>query len=348
MINTALIIRTDADSRIGHGHMMRCLALAEGWQENRAGPVTLITTAIPENLSDRLISKNIVVIQLETPACSMDDARKTTEISQRLENRWVIVDGYQFTPEYLQHVHGDGNRLLYIDDYGHLSRYPVDVILNPNVYAHEKLYKGKADRAKFLMGLRYAMLRAEFRSQSVPSEKGRKDSYNLLITMGGADPHNNTSKVLRGVDAFSQTPMAITVVVGSSYPHLAALRKQAETCNHSIEIMENVDDMSALMANSDIAITAAGSTCWELMYMGVPFITVTASENQIPVADHLDQIQVGRKMGWHQNVSEEAILDALGSLLSSSSRRMAMSERGKSLVDGKGAIRVAQFLQYNR
>jgi UDP-2,4-diacetamido-2,4,6-trideoxy-beta-L-altropyranose hydrolase len=104
-------------------------------------------------------------------------------------------------------------------------------------------------------------------------------------------------------------------------------------------------NMAPLMRWADIAISGAGSTCWELAYLGLPAIIIALSRDQQGIARGLAGNEVAVSLGWHANLSEERISEALNSLLSDQGRRRAVSERGRKLVDGRGAERVVAFLQ---
>jgi UDP-2,4-diacetamido-2,4,6-trideoxy-beta-L-altropyranose hydrolase len=96
---------------------------------------------------------------------------------------------------------------------------------------------------------------------------------------------------------------------------------------------------------ADIAVSGAGSTCWELAYMGLPFVVIALSPDQRGIAQALSESEVAISLGWHANLSTERVGDALHDLLNDHERRVTMSERGRKLVDGRGAARVVQALQ---
>ena len=167
---------------------------------------------------------------------------------------------------------------------------------------------------------------------------------NLLITMGGSDPENVTLKV---VQALAETPdeaVETRVVVGSGYSHIAELRSLLSGMNH-ISLVENPPDMVPLMAWADLAISAAGGTCWELAYMGVPAVVIAISRDQLGIAEAVADRGVAHNLGWHTDVSEGGIRQAVRMLLRNPKRRAAMSWAGRELVDGHGPKRVVEFLR---
>jgi len=133
--------------------------------------------------------------------------------------------------------------------------------------------------------------------------------------------------------------------VGGGNPRESELQVLAGQLNLPVQIECRPENMAPLMRWADVAVSAAGSTCWELAYMGVPSIVIALSSEQRGIAEGLSQAEIAVSLGWHANLSEERIADALRSLLTDQRRRLAMSERGRKLVDGRGAARVVQILQ---
>jgi len=98
--------------------------------------------------------------------------------------------------------------------------------------------------------------------------------------------------------------------------------------------------MSELMRWADLAISAAGGTCWELAAMGVPMILVPIADNQIPVADVLERKRAAVNLGPAWKLSAERIAEAMSTLRIDTERRKGLLENARGLVDGKGAHRV--------
>jgi UDP-2,4-diacetamido-2,4,6-trideoxy-beta-L-altropyranose hydrolase len=336
-----LLIRADASPAIGAGHLMRCLALAKAWQKTGGRVVCLIAESIAA-VEDRLLREEILLKKISAAPGSKTDSEQTIAEAQRASSDWVAVDGYRFDPTYIRALKAAGFRTLFLDDDGRFDFYPADVILNQNISADSAMYHKRESFTRLLLGSDYVLLRPEFLAERQTREHpatGRK----ILVTMGGGDPDNVTGKVLLAL-LHSNADFAARIVVGSGNPWLSELEKLAAQ-SAGIQLEKNPANMAPLLRWADVAISGAGGTVWELAYLGLPAIVIVLSPDQRKIAQGLADNDVAVSLGWHANLSEERIADALHSLSGDREHRRAMSARGQKLVDGRGADRVVAFLQ---
>ena len=339
-----LLIRADASTQMGTGHVMRCLALAQAWQD-KGGQVTLAATTFPPALGERLASEGLTLVTLTAEPGSPDDAQQTAEHARALGATWVIVDGYQFGAAYQRALKDAGLRVLFMDDYGHAGTYCADIVLNQNSYAHERLYTQRAAHTRLLLGPRYVLLRREFWPWRGWLRETPEVARKVLVTMGGADPNNITLRVIEALQQIDAPNLEVTVVVGGSNPHSTEIEAAARVSRHQIKVEWNISDMPTLMAWADVAVTAGGSTCYELAFMGLPALIVVLAENQQTGAAVLAKVGIGQNLGWHNEVGSSAITSALMRLLTEPESRAAMSRCGSSLVDSYGSTRIVAEMQ---
>jgi spore coat polysaccharide biosynthesis predicted glycosyltransferase SpsG len=111
----------------------------------------------------------------------------------------------------------------------------------------------------------------------------------ILVTFGGSDNQNLTCKVVRALNPADLNGAQVSVIVGSTNPDLERIRNELMGSTLDFHLLSAVDDMATLMASADIAISAAGSTCWELAFMGLPSLVLPLSGNQVPIAEKVDR-----------------------------------------------------------
>ncbi|MCK6626368.1 MAG: UDP-2,4-diacetamido-2,4,6-trideoxy-beta-L-altropyranose hydrolase [Anaerolineae bacterium] len=341
---THLLIRADGNSTIGAGHLMRCLALGQAWQE-AGGTVNFAVTKAPPALEKRLCQETMGVNQLTELPGSPQDAMQTISLAQKLNAKWVVVDGYHFDAAYQQALKQADLRLLVVDDYGHASHYSADLVLNQNMYAHESLYTSREPFTQLLLGSKYVLLRREFWSWRGWRREIAPLARKVLVTLGGADPDNVTLKVIQALRQTKLEGLQAVVVVGSSNPHWETLRAAVGHSSPSFRLERDVTDMPALMAWADLAISAGGSTCWELAFMGLPSLVLILADNQRRVAEGLDAAGVAFNLGHPTNLSPAALANALHALAHQAEQRTVSARRGQELIDGCGAARVAQQMR---
>jgi RimJ/RimL family protein N-acetyltransferase len=155
--------------------------------------------------------------------------------------------------------------------------------------------------------------------------------------MGGVDVDNITEEVLDELKICNlPNDLKITIVMGGSAPHLESVKSKAITLPYKTEVKVDVDNMAEIMANSDIAIGAAGATTWERCCLGLPTIQIVVADNQINIAKNLDSINVIQLYDRKRRLSRD--IDNISSSISK------MSLASSSIVDGRGAPRVERFI----
>lgn len=338
-----MAIRADAGARIGTGHVMRCLALAQAWR-SAGGRAVFIMAADAPVIESRLQSEGFMVEHISAEPGGAEDARKTCDIAGLNGADIIVVDGYHFNSEYQALIKASGKCLLFVDDYGHADRYFADLVLNQNIYADEGLYWAREPYTRLLLGSPFVLLRREFWPWRGWGRTVLPKACRVLITLGGSDPDNVTLKVIESLHSLVAEGLEAVAVVGGSNCHCDEIRLACESSPIHLRLVQNASNMPELMAWADVAISSAGTTSWELAFMGLPSLSIVLADNQVRVAEKLSEAGVSTNLGWHDRLSAEALGDALAALLCDPLRRSSMAVAGRQMVDGLGPLRVVSSI----
>lgn len=330
----SLLIRVDAGEKVGAGHLMRCLALAQAWKR-RGGAAVFAARSCPVPLRRRIESEGFGFE-------SISSDEEIAGLARGFGAGWVVLDGYGFGCDLQAAIRLSGLKVLVVDDYAHLPRYDADAILNQNIGATADLYAGKAPGARILAGTKFALLREEFaRAQTARPEVS--DPLRVLVTVGGADPDNATGRLLSVLGRISR-PLEVRALIGAAFLHGEAVAAAAEELPHPCEVLTEVTDMVAQFSWADFALTAAGSTQWERCRMGVPGAMVVIAENQIAIAKGIESCGAGIDLGWHRDIDASQAAAQIDAALSSERTLSEIGRIASRLADGLGAQRVAGLL----
>jgi UDP-2,4-diacetamido-2,4,6-trideoxy-beta-L-altropyranose hydrolase len=332
-----LLFRTDGSRTMGTGHVMRCLALAQAWRD-AGGHAVFVMAETTGGIQARIEAESCKVRAVSCAAGTEGDWVQTIVLARELAAEWIVVDGYQFNAEYQDALKAAGFKVLFLDDYGHATHYSADLVLNQNAYADEKLYTARESYTRFLLGPRYCLLRREFASWRGWKREITAIGKKVLVTMGGSDPDNFTATVIKGL--LSLPNIEATVVVGGSNPHIENLQHMTAEHGGRFRLLTGVSNMPELMAQADLAVSGAGSTCWEMCLLQLPMALVDLADNQKPIACALDEMGAAIHLGSSKNVMANDVGERVVSLLASEAERAGLSERCGKLVDGRGTERV--------
>jgi UDP-2,4-diacetamido-2,4,6-trideoxy-beta-L-altropyranose hydrolase len=338
-----LIVRADADARIGLGHLVRSLALAHAWRD-AGGAVVLATTTASDEMPAGVAIEGMRVVQLEARHPDPADLTAVAELVAAARDPWLVVDGYHFDAAYTRALDQAGGRVLVIDDQADQPVYHADALLNQNPEADALPYAFDAEPLR-LFGPSYALLPRAFarwrdRDPAIPAEPAR-----LLITLGGARPGAVAAMIVRGCARFlARRPMRAIVLAGPGTSTAAWAEAAAAALSGRLEIVSDPPDVAALMASADMAVSASGGTAWQLCFMGVPTLLTTVADNQSGIARWLDEAGCAVDLGPGRELGEAELGDALERLFCDQRARDRLSRRARELVDGRGAERVLAAL----
>lgn len=363
-----IVFRVDANEQVATGHLMRCLAIAS--ECRRRGADCLFVLADAQE-TGRIRGQGF-------PCCILggrwDRMEEELEQLQALLGNydcdWLVVDSYQATPSYLQHLHQQ-YRVLYLEDFGTLG-YEVTAVLHYGLIEQQedyiRHYSGRGIRV--LAGTEYIPLREEFqplhleelrgqrlKDQETPHGQRIKDRETLhkprtdsppaiLITTGGTDPCHVAVRVLE--QCLRQDLLCrcrYHVVTGSMYHQTEALERLAENGSSDIRIHHAVDRMADLMCQCDYAVSAGGTTLYELCACGVPTVCFSFVDNQLPAVTQLHRNRVMRYAGdAREGNIQTAVCHALEEYIRHPEETAGYRTRMRKLVDGRGVFRIADLL----
>jgi spore coat polysaccharide biosynthesis predicted glycosyltransferase SpsG len=207
------------------------------------------------------------------------------------------------------------------------------------------MYAHGAGQARFLLGLEYALLRREFlefrREHSEVPDRARR----VLISFGGADPHNVTFRIVQALQGIKNLQLEVTVIVGASNPHYASLQVAVEKSSHLAKLLRNVNNMPELMSQADLAITAGGGTCCELAFMKVPMFLITMAKNHERTVEAYGTANAAFAAGWFDSLETTSWTAPLWNVINDRKLREELRENASRLVDGRGAERVVNTMK---
>lgn len=258
-----VLIFTEGGSHIGLGHITRCISLYDEI-ESRGIAVELIIYSDIYDI-DILKNKNVRIINWLCIDFLIQDIK---------ENDYCIVDSY-LADEYLYRVISSrAKQSLFIDDNARIN-YPKGIIVNPGIGSNNLNYQ-ISNKKTYLLGTDYVILRSSFIGSSRKYINNKVKE--ILITMGGSDIRNLTPMILRQLCSYYKN-ILFNVIIGSGFENVNIFNNiKPKNSNFYKNVKAN--EMKSIMKKSDIAITAAGQTIYELIATKTPFIPIKVVENQ--------------------------------------------------------------------
>ena len=359
-----IVFRCDASIQIGSGHVMRCLTLADELSRQGAECV-FVCRRHHGNLIEEIQQQRYKVYALplendlyietnkKTALSHADwlastqyrDAELSLSIVKALQPDWLIVDHYSLDEIWEKGLQPYCKKIMVIDDLAD-RKHHCDVLLDQNFGRNPQDYAAHINEdCELLCGSKYALLRPEFAAWRGYSLERRQHNKlaSILINLGGVDKDNITTKILKVLQTKSLPDhCSITIVMGSTSPWIEVVKQQAAIMQWRTIVKVGVNNMAEIMANSNLAIGAAGSTSWERCCLGLPTIMLVLADNQQVIASALEA--VGAALTFDITMLEAEPL-ALGQCIASVVPKMReMGRVASGVTDGLGALRLSRFL----
>jgi UDP-2,4-diacetamido-2,4,6-trideoxy-beta-L-altropyranose hydrolase len=367
-----IAFRVDASLQMGSGHVMRCLTLADALAAQGA-QCYFISRKLVGNLLALIRQRGYAVDALPVPtgptavatpdddkndSCHrytyagwlgvswVNDAEQTRTILEKLQPDWLVVDHYALDQQWETALRPYCKKLMVIDDLADRV-HQCDLLLDQNLGRRPQDYVSLVPaQCQVLTGPRYALLRPEFAALRTYSLQRRQlpALKQLLITMGCVDQPNATGQVLQALKNCNlPADCRITVVMGLQAPWLEQVRKLAQDMPWPTDVLVNISDMAQRMADSDLAIGAAGSTSWERCCLGLPTLMVVLADNQLPGAKALQTAGAARLIGDVSDIDSQ-LMNAV-QFLAYERELINMSRCASDLTDGHGTEKTIQALE---
>lgn len=349
-----IVLRVDAGQKMGTGHFMRCLTLADTLAQ-RGARCVFLCRQLPPHL-EQLLERNghalrsLPARENDTPDTELAHANwlgttQVTDAEDSLEALlgqtwdWLIVDHYALDWHWETRLRPTVRRILVIDDLAD-RRHECDLLLDQNVYQDMlSRYDGKVPQAcQLLLGPRFALLRDEFRRLRVNLSPRAEVIRRVLVFFGGVDEHNFTGQALAAVSGIAQAGVEVDVVLGALHPQRAAIET---LCQHQgFHCHVQTTRMAELMASADLAIGAGGTATWERCSLGLPTLALSTADNQTrQLADAASQGLVYTLQAGEDFQADLAL--NLKALQQNPALRALISNQGMAAVDGLGVQRLA-------
>lgn len=329
--NQSILFRCDADARLGFGHLRRCQALAGemarrgfhcGFLTNAAGalPFKVFPTAFPGVCNaDEILSR---ARQLGATSLVLDHygANESCQVALRDAGvKWLQFEGTPAQPLWADWVLA-ASPAARSRDYAPLLRNPA---------------------ARLLLGPQYAILRPEF--EALRAERPAGEVKQLVLTFGGGGDRGALELSLAALLPWRRD-VRLHILTSGQNANLQKVRGLLQGHEQRVSLHVDAPDFPALLAAADLAVIAGGMTTFEAAALGVPFVVIEIADNQARNAAAWADLGVAVNMGPLGSFDARELRDQVESLASDVQRRRSMASRGRELVDGMGARRIAAEL----
>lgn len=337
-----IFFRADANEQIATGHVMRCAAIAKELIVKGKE----VSFLVADQVSRRVVeSQGLPVIVLDMQWNDLNqEIVLMCELLKQYRPDWLLIDSYFVTVEYFRELH-KWTKIAYIDDFKQFH-YECDMLINYSVYASDMNYEKEYSDTKLLLGCKYVPLRKAFRD--LPTHVIREDVQDILLLTGGSDTYHVALNFVNEIVKWQVKWMNVTIhiVCGRFNSDIVALEQIVHQWEN-IKIYPFVECIEKLMQKADIAISAGGSTLYELCACGTPAITYCMADNQLKNVEKFVQLGLMEYGGdVRKHFAYDRLLDKLCDLAQDQCTRIRYSDRMRGAVGGMGTMYIAEELMH--
>ncbi|MCA6478107.1 MAG: UDP-2,4-diacetamido-2,4,6-trideoxy-beta-L-altropyranose hydrolase [Chitinophagaceae bacterium] len=363
------VFRVDSSVKMGIGHLMRCLTLANTIREViDYSNIIFISRRHPGNINNLILKSNYSLIELPFTkvnlklsdakidgdiyedwlgTTSVQDASETIESVKDIAIDWLIIDSYGIDIVWEKCVYHFAKRLMVIDDLANRSHY-CDLLLDQN-YAPNYLsrYEGLlVSNCRSLLGPDYALLKKEFIKFKHQKKKGNTTPRLFLFLSGSEETNSICYQVVKALFVAFKDKIEIDVVIGKGDSYRSDIQKLVAKFKKGA-LYSSLPDLGYLMSQADIAIGGGGTSTWERMFMGLPSIVISLADNQLAACRQLNEDGYIYYIGHCNFFNKQKMIQIIERLNNSPAEREIISLKCQNLVDGQGSSKVVHAMLNN-
>ncbi len=316
-----LLIRVDANSLIGIGHVTRCLHFANNFKNYEIYFFIKKNTRIKEFIS----SYNYRVIELQNDFSKNEELEILTSYSSNL----LILDIRGEKDDYYKDFSEKFKKILRFDDSINSINIYSDFYLNYNLYSENIKFSAVNEKCNLFLGPKYYVINPIFTKYENYKKLIRDHVENILITMGGSDPKNLTLKIIETI--VNLPNIHLNVVLGKLYTNFDKINLLKKGFDSKITLFHDIHDMPEKMTNNDLIITSGGNTSFEAAFMGIPGTLINQNELQLKNSIMYDKKGTFLDLGMGEKLLKEVIRERIKKLLLSKDLRYKMYHKCKEL-----------------
>ncbi len=309
---------------MGLGHLFRCLSLAKAIKtiDNKTTIIFISNLEVKEIIED----ENFDFVSSE----EFDD--KDKEIIKNLKPEIIIFDSYLANNKYLNSLKKISKKLIIFDDNNDIYDSSIpNIIINGNLHAKELNY---FNREKHLLGSKYLVMKEAYWNNDKLTKEN--DSNPITITTGGSDFNNLMPKFIKSLN---DLPQIKNIIIGPSYTQ-EQIKQIENITDDSFNIIYKPKSLKIYIQNSEIIMTAAGSTVYEVLTLNKIPVIYSLAENQNLLASELKTYGIVN-LGWHEDINWINLENIINKVLNNKDKYLNQLKNLSSIFDGKGALRVA-------
>lgn len=320
-----VMIFTEGGKKTGFGHLTRCIALYD--EVHRRGIEVELIVQSDADLKDLVGNRCCKIINWY----AIDSLSKVIQADV-----YCIVDSYIASKDLYQVIVDRSKSAIFLDDTNRLH-YPDGIVVHPSLCVNDA-------PPGSLAGPEYIILREAFREKVHPFI--RQDVTNVLITVGGTLQPSLIQSIVHLICS-SYPEITFHILIGDNYDPVLE-RLLLSVSNIILHRYVPSHEMKRLMSCSDLVLTAAGQTIYELILSGVPFIPIKIAENQERNMNALREKNIiFSNVTWESSTFAQDLQTEFKRMLPMHIRtKQTMNYDG--LLDGNGPLRIVDSLLYSK
>jgi UDP-2,4-diacetamido-2,4,6-trideoxy-beta-L-altropyranose hydrolase len=278
-MNNCILFRVEFGKDIGLGHLMRSIVLADSFKKKKVNSIFIISR--DDFVSKIIKNKNYKIYYIRNRKIKINENLSWTKI----KNDLIVLDGKNTSKKYISKLNTE-NILTFKDTDN--DTYLTKHVVNNHFSIKKNL---KYNLSNFLyFGPKYNLINSKY-------FLNQKSNNNLLITMGGDDCDNMTLNLIKSVNSFEMFNK-VFVIVGKYHPSLSSIKNVCKSRNlKNFNIVLSPKSLLTYYKNCEYAISACGTTIYELMAANIIFGFIVIDSDQKMLSDYLNKKNIGLRIG---------------------------------------------------